>query len=415
MEFSYNELFKSIPANQQQHFSHNVQPEVAAGYLFALQNQNKKKKKRATVSPEEINNNLNINDPAVAAELAMKKRRKGADPRKCYNDSCDRIVTKRNYCYKCQKRKERGLALNPKLPSIKQLLLPSDKKRARKNTSSIPEPLPTVNDINTIINNNHPQQPQESSSPTSSSSSSSSPSTFLPFNILPNIKEPSDKLPNYFETVLVNLMKERNERTPLPASNASSSSSSSSSSDPFLNNMEFSAQDKQQLHNLHQYLLQLSSGSEEKASTLLFQYISARNSQSPAPTHPLTPSHSSVDSFSFASSPSSNFPFGQSQMGFSNNQFSSPYSPYPNQSSNDPFNMFSPHNAYHPTSYGDHNVPVNHNQIKFGAQDMFLLPSPHSIRPNLFTTPDHINSTPANPYPNYNLNNNSNNNRMRFF
>ena len=38
------------------------------------------------------------------------KKRRGGEPRKCLNSSCDRIVTKRNYCYRCQKRKERGIS-----------------------------------------------------------------------------------------------------------------------------------------------------------------------------------------------------------------------------------------------------------------------------------------------------------------
>ena len=38
------------------------------------------------------------------------KKRRGGEPRKCLHSSCDRIVTKRNYCYRCQKRKERGIS-----------------------------------------------------------------------------------------------------------------------------------------------------------------------------------------------------------------------------------------------------------------------------------------------------------------
>ncbi len=64
------------------------------------------------------------------------KRRSSGQPRKCNNPSCDRIVTKRNFCYKCQKRKERGIALNPKLPSLKQVLLPSQPQPSQSQSQS---------------------------------------------------------------------------------------------------------------------------------------------------------------------------------------------------------------------------------------------------------------------------------------
>eukprot|EP01096_Ripella_sp_DP13-Kostka_P005880 TRINITY_DN2046_c0_g1_i3.p1 TRINITY_DN2046_c0_g1~~TRINITY_DN2046_c0_g1_i3.p1 ORF type:complete len:529 (+),score=198.08 TRINITY_DN2046_c0_g1_i3:362-1948(+) len=81
-------------------------------------------------------------DPSSQAALAEgRKRRSSGQPRKCNNPSCDRIVTKRNFCYKCQKRKERGIALNPKLPSTKQVLLPSQQQQQpQQQLHSSPSP-----------------------------------------------------------------------------------------------------------------------------------------------------------------------------------------------------------------------------------------------------------------------------------
>lgn len=52
----------------------------------------------------------------------IPRHKRGSGPRKCNNPSCDKIVSKRNYCYKCQKRKERGLPMGPRLPSVDSVL-----------------------------------------------------------------------------------------------------------------------------------------------------------------------------------------------------------------------------------------------------------------------------------------------------
>ena len=89
---AFAQRFKALPFEQQQKFSH-LPPTAMAEYFFMIQHQ---------TSP--------------------KKRRRGNELRKCNNSTCDKMVTKRNYCYKCQKRKERGLSMTPKLPSMKQIL-----------------------------------------------------------------------------------------------------------------------------------------------------------------------------------------------------------------------------------------------------------------------------------------------------
>ena len=55
-----------------------------------------------------VENNSNF---MLKNDEPKKKQQKGMEKRKCKNDSCDNIVTKRKFCFKCQKRKERGLSL----------------------------------------------------------------------------------------------------------------------------------------------------------------------------------------------------------------------------------------------------------------------------------------------------------------
>lgn len=89
--------------------------------------------KLALIPPEQREAYLaQLANGGVHARDPAPKRRPSGVPRKCNNISCDKIVTKRNYCYKCQKRKERGRAMNPRLPSVKQLLLPSKKTPVRE-------------------------------------------------------------------------------------------------------------------------------------------------------------------------------------------------------------------------------------------------------------------------------------------
>ena len=320
----YANIFKSLPANQQQQLA-QLQPEVAAEYLYTLQNQNKKNKKKRTTA--------NI---VISEDNVEKKRRKGSDPRKCYNPTCDKIVTKRNYCYKCQKRKERGLALNPKLPSIKQLLLPSDKKQ--KNTKMTDESpqllslpnlsilpttpsstLPSISSIPTpsearspfVISSNSPfsapQLSQSSSAP--QPFSSALPPSFSSFSLInPQMQmqmqnQPQTQMQTQPQPQSSYPVQPKFEQSPfaeqrpiLPPTRSQFSANPSAGSVANVPNNTGGAE----LLHLHQYLLQLSNGSEEKANLLLNQYLTSR---SPVQTPPMN----SIPQF-----PNNSSPFGSS-------------------------------------------------------------------------------------------------------
>jgi hypothetical protein len=120
-----------------------LQPEMTAEFFFALKsNQNHKQPQN---------------------NKTEKKRRKGSEPRKCYNEECDRIVVKRNYCYKCQKRKERSMD-GRKLPTLKQLshLLPIEKmftkrgwrEEGKKESVVVPPPPPHFSNTKEAFLNN---------------------------------------------------------------------------------------------------------------------------------------------------------------------------------------------------------------------------------------------------------------------
>ena len=108
---------------QQQHTLARLPPEQKNAYLFRLQ------AKQTHPSPSKLehiqyNGMASITPPLATIQEHMQppKRRRGGGPRKCGNPSCDRVVTKRNFCYKCQKRKERGLPMGPLLPSVSHVL-----------------------------------------------------------------------------------------------------------------------------------------------------------------------------------------------------------------------------------------------------------------------------------------------------
>mmetsp|Transcript_19501 Transcript_19501/g.74839 ORF Transcript_19501/g.74839 Transcript_19501/m.74839 type:complete len:237 (-) Transcript_19501:46-756(-) len=95
----------------------------------------------ALIPPEQRQAYLaQLSQHGVQERNPAPKRRPSGVPRKCNNISCDKIVTKRNYCYKCQKRKERGRSINPRLPSVKQLLLPTKKSKTTEPKTTALEP-----------------------------------------------------------------------------------------------------------------------------------------------------------------------------------------------------------------------------------------------------------------------------------
>lgn len=133
----------------QQHHIARMAPEARNAYLIQLRNQ-QYRSSMSTFTPNIGLHNvgavtLDIAPPLATIHEPPQKKRRGG-PRKCNNPSCDRIVTKRNFCYKCQKRKERGLPMGPLLPSVSHML-----QNQPQETNS--DQLPPLNLMNS-------QQPQ---------------------------------------------------------------------------------------------------------------------------------------------------------------------------------------------------------------------------------------------------------------
>ena len=83
-------------------------------------------------------------------EGVKKKQTKGVERRKCKNESCDNMVTKRKFCFKCQKRKERGVSM--------QLTKRTPKKSSNANQPPPPPPpssQPSSSSPSTPSNNNN--------------------------------------------------------------------------------------------------------------------------------------------------------------------------------------------------------------------------------------------------------------------
>mmetsp|Transcript_95746 Transcript_95746/g.143426 ORF Transcript_95746/g.143426 Transcript_95746/m.143426 type:complete len:238 (-) Transcript_95746:43-756(-) len=110
----------------------------------------------------QYNGTMNVTPPlaTIQTQEPTQKRRRGGGPRKCNNPSCDRIVTKRNFCYKCQKRKERGLPMGPRLPSVSHVL-----QQNSGPTSTLPpinfneQNAPKMTTLKTIIQPSTPPSP----------------------------------------------------------------------------------------------------------------------------------------------------------------------------------------------------------------------------------------------------------------
>ena len=248
----FAKLLQGVPLVHQQQLL-VLPPEARAAYLNQIkhalakqrQNQNQQEVKMA---------------PIQEPQTVPQKRTRGSGPRKCNNPSCDKIVTKRNFCYKCQKRKERGLPLGPRLPSLKQLLLPSD-DQSSSTTNTAPPAL-------SVIEPKAPNTPQPFSQLVQLHQQSQSyPELLSHFNPNPNPQlmqlhqqSQSQPLPksisdNFISETYQNYYHNHPQNGSFPASNLIKSESS-----------------PEKLAQLHQYLVGLA-GSEESAADLVRDYI----------------------------------------------------------------------------------------------------------------------------------------------
>merc|ERR1712137_94582 len=149
MDPRYNKIVQGLTPQQQQRLAY-LPPEARPNFIHQLQLQQRAARPAPVQQDLKVlqhNTQSNIPPPMAAfqAPVETPKRKRGGGPRKCNNPSCDRIVTKRNFCYKCQKRKERGLPMGPRLPSVQQVLSTSQQFEAPSPTPASPQLAPLLN------------------------------------------------------------------------------------------------------------------------------------------------------------------------------------------------------------------------------------------------------------------------------
>ena len=364
---TYAQLFKALPKKQQQKFSH-LPPTAMAEYFFILQNNAGDKEEK-------------------------KRRRKGGEERKCNNPSCDKIVNRRNFCYKCQKKKERGIPFTPptpKLPSLKQFLpsiLQKEDRTGNNNLNNLPQEnnvanLPSINLIinspafnqNSPLNNN--SAPTLLPLPNNNNNINNNSNDKMKTKLLPKISpSPVSQSPSASHSHFT---------TPFhPTNNIPHSSSFSINGhhpqQGINNNYVFNdlASDHS-MEKLHEFIVSLAGGSQEKANTLLQQYcnsnmFAAKNepqqhvqncfNSTPNLSHSL--SQNCLFTNSFGNSPG--IPQSQS-MPFINSQF-------PMQNTSLPFSSFSVNkNTSNNISGIVHNTPPNpfNTLIDATRSDLFV-------------------------------------------
>lgn len=250
----FAKLLQGVPLVHQQQLL-VLPPEARAAYLNQIRVALAKQKQNQQHQDVKM-------APIQETQTVPQKRTRGSGPRKCNNPSCDKIVTKRNFCYKCQKRKERGLPLGPRLPSLKQLLLPSDEPTPTCAVNTAP---PTLSGIES----QGPNQPVFSQLVQLHQQSQSYPELLSHFNPNPNPnpqlmqlhqQSQSQPLPksisdNFISETYQNYYNNHPQTSPFPVSNLIKSESS-----------------PEKLAQLHQYLVGLA-GSEESAADLVRDYL----------------------------------------------------------------------------------------------------------------------------------------------
>jgi len=168
MDPRFNKIVQGLTAQQQQRLA-CLPPEARPNFVHQLQMQRVRMASASASGQQDLkslqHNTQSTIPPPIAAfqpPTETPKRKRGGGPRKCNNPSCDRIVTKRNFCYKCQKRKERGLPMGPRLPSVQQVLSTSQQFEAPSPAPSSPQLAPLLN-----VKFEFPHTPQQPSSPMS--------------------------------------------------------------------------------------------------------------------------------------------------------------------------------------------------------------------------------------------------------
>jgi hypothetical protein len=121
MDPQLRKTYKHLSPVQQVHLA-RLPPEARTPFLMQIRS-NGTRHANTPVTPPPVNFIDHSSELGAQCALGSKgtTRKRTSGPRKCNNPTCNTLVDKRNYCFKCQKQKERSKA-SSRLPSISQLM-----------------------------------------------------------------------------------------------------------------------------------------------------------------------------------------------------------------------------------------------------------------------------------------------------